>query len=313
MEEAVVVAGNDSGVAKPFLKWAGGKRQLLQQLDRFLPSGIKKGQIKRYIEPFVGGGAVFCHIAETYKIPELVISDLNLEVVNAYRTIQRSVNELIESLSHIQNSYFSLDSERQRDFFYEVRQRFNEERKDLKSEGSTNRTAQLIFLNRTCYNGLFRVNSSGEFNVPFGRYKNPAICSSDNLKRLSKVLQRTEIHHGDYTWCLDRVEKGSFVYFDPPYRPISKTANFNSYASIGFDDKEQQRLSEFYRVLHEKGALLMLSNSDPKNLSPNDHFFENEYEPFRIERVRAGRMINSRASARGSLSELLIVNYAEDH
>src|SRR5579883_320156 len=172
--------------AKPFLKWAGGKSQLLEQIANFLPEELIIGSIKKYIEPFVGGGAVFLHLAQCYKIEEFLIFDINTELVLAYKTIQNHVDELIHVLLNLQNKYLSLDEQERTHFYYEVRTQFNRQRHQVDfqktNQQAIERTAQIIFLNRTCFNGLFRVNSKGDFNVPVGRYKNPTICDSENLK-----------------------------------------------------------------------------------------------------------------------------------
>jgi DNA adenine methylase len=300
-------------VAKPFLKWAGGKRQLLPQIDRFFPQELKNGCIKRYVEPFVGSGAVFFHVAQSYAVDEFYISDSNPELIAAYRTIQRRVEDVISALRDIEICYLPLAEEERKAFFYEQRAQFNDALIgldfDTLPEGIVERTAQLIFLNRTCYNGLYRVNSRGEFNVPFGRYKKPAICDAANLEAAAKVLQQTEIHLGQYSDCVNVVDENTLVYFDPPYRPISVTANFTAYSKQVFDDKAQIDLAKFYRLLDKRGARLMLSNSDPKNVDPNDRFFESAYAGFRIEHVYARRRINSQPEKRGLIQELLIINY----
>jgi DNA adenine methylase len=299
--------------ARPFLKWAGGKRQLLPQIDHYLPETLKAGSIIRYVEPFVGSGAVFFHVAQKYAPHHLVISDFNPELIRAYRTIQRRVADLIPVLQDIENYYLPLGDAARKRFYYEQRSKFNEALPDVQHEPepqeNVERTAQLIFLNRTCYNGLFRVNSKGEFNVPSGRYKNPTICDAVNLQAVADLLQRTEIRFGPYDNCDSVIDGKTMVYFDPPYRPISKTANFTAYSQRQFDDEAQLDLARFYRKLDKQGARLMLSNSDPQNIDPDDSFFETAYAGFRIVRVQASRRINSRAEKRGLIYELLILNY----
>ncbi|MER3492173.1 MAG: modification methylase [Mastigocladus sp. ERB_26_2] len=298
---------------KPFLKWAGGKGQLLEQIEKFLPDELGSGSIKRYIEPFIGGGALFLYIANTYEIEEFVISDINSELVIVYKTIQKNVEKLIETLQEIQKKYLSLDNDERNLYFYQIRSQFNWRRHQINfqfySQEWIERTAQIIFLNRTCFNGLFRVNSKGDFNVPVGRYKDPTICDPDNLRVVAQILQKTQILHGDFTQCEELVDNKTLVYFDPPYRPISQTANFTSYSQYSFDDAEQLRLRDFFRVLDKKGAKLILSNSDPKNEDLNDNFFELAYKGYRIERLKAKRNINSNASKRQQINELLIMNY----
>ena len=299
--------------AQPFLKWAGGKTQLLAQIESFFPDELLKGSITKYIEPFVGGGAVFFKVANTYFIQEFFISDVNPELILAYKTIQKNIEDLISCLWEKQETYLALTEEERKIFFYQVRTDYNLKRNqmnfDTYSSHWIERTAQLIFLNRTCFNGLFRVNSKGEFNVPFGRYKKPRICDSDNLRRVSQILEKTTIQQGDFTKAQEFVDPNSFVYFDPPYRPISKTSNFNAYSQQTFNDSEQLRLRDFFQSLDQKGVKLLLSNSDPKNEDQNDDFFEDAYSDYRIERVKAARNINSKGSKRGKIKELLIMNY----
>ncbi|MBO3460637.1 DNA adenine methylase [Aetokthonos hydrillicola Thurmond2011] len=299
--------------AKPFLKWAGGKSQLLEQINTFFPQELMKGTIKKYIEPFVGGGAIFLYLAACYPIEEFFISDINPELVLAYQTIKHNLKDLISVLSDIQKQYLSLNEEERKEYYYQIRLQFNSQRYQINfdkySQKWAERTAQIIFLNRTCFNGLFRVNSKGYFNVPIGKYKNPTICDSENLKAVSQVLQKTHIRHGDYTLCEDFVDEYSLVYFDPPYRPISKTANFTSYSQKTFDDSEQLRLRDFFTLLDKKGAKLILSNSDPKNEDLSDNFFEIAYENYRIKKVKAKRNINCNSLKRKHIDELLITNY----
>lgn len=302
-----------STLAKPFLKWAGGKKQLLKQINKIFPQELKSGSIKRYIEPFIGGGAVFLHIAQLYEIDEFVISDVNAELILAYKTIQKNSEGLIKLLVSVQEKYLSLNEEDRKKYFYKIRLQFNSQRKRIDfqtyNQAWIERAAQLIFLNRTCFNGLFRVNSKGDFNVPVGRYKHPTICDQDNLRAVSQVLQKTQIYQGDFTECEEFVDEYSLIYFDPPYRPISKTANFTSYSQQTFDESEQLRLRDFFKILDKKGARLILSNSDPKNEESTDDFFELAYEGYRIKRVKATRNINSKATKRGQINELLIMNY----
>lgn len=299
--------------AKPFLKWAGGKTQLLEQIKAYFPAELARREIRKYVEPFLGGGAVFFYIAQTFKISEFYLFDRNEELVLAYNTIKRDVENLIERLCELQSEYQERQATDREEYFYAIRQEFNTQLPSIDfehfSKAWVERTAQLIFLNRTCFNGLFRVNPRGAFNVPFGRYSNPQICNPDNLREVSRVLQDATIKHGDFTDCKSVVTAKTFVYFDPPYRPISTTSSFTSYSKHYFGDEEQRRLAEFYRKLDAKGAKLMLSNSDPKNENAQDHFFEKLYAGFKIKRVEASRMINADATKRGKIKELLIMNY----
>ncbi len=299
--------------ARPFLKWAGGKGQLLDQIGRHLPAELREGRITKYAEPFIGGGAVFFSIANLFGLRECFISDMNEDLIQAYRTIQQQVEALIHRLEEIQRHYYGLTPGARKEFFYEVRQKFNRARG--RSEGSLWRhdaalqVARLIFLNRTCFNGLYRVNSRGDFNVPFGNYRNPRICDAPNLRSVSHSFQNAEIHFGDFTACKAFVDESTFVYLDPPYRPISRTASFNAYYKNPFDDAEQRRLAGFYQQLGSAGARLMLSNSDPHNENPQDMFFEELYAGFSIHKVVASRRINSNGAKRGPITELLITNY----
>jgi DNA adenine methylase len=300
-------------LAKPILKWAGGKSQLLEQIRKALPRELKMRQLTRYAEPFIGGGAVFFHIAQNFPVQQYYISDLNQELILLYKTIQRDVVALINQLGDIQERYYTLTSEQQEEFFYATRNTYNSKLHHVDfgnySHDWIERSTQIIFLNRTCFNGLFRVNSKGEFNVPFGDYKNPRICDADNLRAVSAILQNTIIEFADFTVCDRFVDSQTFVYFDPPYRPISKTASFKAYSKHDFNDDEQRRLADFYRNLDARGAKLMLSNSDPQNENPDDKFFEEIYAGFNIRKVIAARNINSNGAKRGHIFELLITNY----
>ena len=300
-------------IAKPVLKWAGGKGQLLKQIIQALPPEIYQGKIHRYVEPFVGGGAVFFWVAQNCHISEFYLSDVNQELILLYKTIKNEIHLLIEALKRIETEYFSLLIEQRKIYFLEKRIHYNKQKHRINYEEFNfdwiERSAYIIFLNRTCFNGLFRVNQKGEFNTPFGDYKNPRICHEENLLAVSQLLQKAIIKYQDFTAYQNKIDSQSFVYFDPPYRPLSKTANFKAYARFNFNDQEQERLAKFYRQLNQQGAKLMLSNSDPHNIDPQDNFFEKLYEDFSINKIQANRMINSKANRRGTISELLITNY----
>jgi DNA adenine methylase len=303
----------DTSRAHPFLKWAGGKRQLLEQLESYFPPELESGVLSRYVEPFIGSGAVFFKLFQTYRLRECLIADINPELILVYRTIQRQVGGLIEQLEELEARYLEQDEDGRRDFYYQTRERYNKQR-DVIDFGSydsawISRAAYMLFLNRTGFNGLFRVNSQGEFNVPCGRYTNPRILDAENLRNVSAVLNQVSIRYGDFETVADFVDHKTLVYFDPPYRPLSETAHFTTYSTEAFDDRQQLRLANFYRRLDAKGAKLMLSNSDPHNVDPQDDFFERAYRGFRIERLQAKRNINRDASKRGPISELLILNY----
>jgi DNA adenine methylase len=300
--------------AKPFLKWAGGKTQLLSQFAPFYPAELKQHQIEKYVEPFVGGGAVFFEIVQKFPIKKAFICDINQDLILVYQIIQKKPNFLLELLEKYQKKYYSCPIDDRKELFLEIRTQFNAQRIKIRyhrfSKAEIQRAAQFIFLNKTCYNGLFRLNLKKEFNVPFGNYKKPKILDIDNIQAVSKILQNTDIQCANYQACFDKADENTFIYFDPPYRPLSQTARFTSYTDNPFTDKEQTQLAAFFQKLAEqKSAKLMLSNSDPKNQNPNDRFFDDLYRGYYIHRVRANRMINSNAQKRGAISELLITNY----
>jgi DNA adenine methylase len=299
--------------ARPFLKWAGGKTQLLDEFSRRLPEDLKKGKITRYVEPFIGGGAFFFYLNQRFSFEQCYICDANEELTLSYRVIKTDTKKLIADLETLQTDYLSKNDEERESFFYEVRDAFNQKLPGINFKKYNSewieRTAQIIFLNRTCYNGLFRVNRKGEFNVPFGRYKNPEILNEDNLKDVATLLKTTRILPGDFTRCRKFVDNHTFVYFDPPYRPLNETSSFTSYSKGGFSDTDQVRLFAFFRELDEKGAKVMLSNSDPRNENPDDSFFDDLFAGYSIERVPAKRIINCNGARRGDISELVITNY----
>lgn len=264
--------------AGPFLKWAGGKGQLLQQYSPLFPT-----KWRTYVEPFLGGGAVFFHLQPSAA----VLSDINEELINVYVAVRDRVDELIEALRVHRN---------ERDYYYSVRA--------WKPATLTpvQRAARLIFLNRTCYNGLYRVNRKGQFNVPFGRYANPTICDQAGLRAASLVLGGADICAADFEDALERAQAGDFAYIDPPYNPLSATSSFTSYAEGGFGEGEQRRLASVYKRMDRRGVMLMLSNSASE-------LVRSLYTGFRIVEVTARRAINSKADGRGLIPELAILNY----
>jgi DNA adenine methylase len=300
--------------AKPFLKWAGGKNQLLEQFENYYPTELRKGKIEKYVEPFIGGGAVFFEIMQKYNIRSSYISDVNKNLILTYRVIQQHPDILLELLEQYQKEYDSTTEEKRANLFLSMRKHFNAQQFEINyskfSDNWIRRAALLIFLNKTCFNGLFRLNSKGEFNVPFGKYKKPTILDSCNIMSVSRILQNTEILISDYQNCFDSADEKTFIYFDPPYRPITKTASFTNYTGFEFTDKDQVKLAHFFKKLdNEKHSRLMLSNSDPKNENPDDCFFETIYNGYRLHRVHASRMINCNAAKRGRINELVITNY----
>ena len=289
--------------AKPFVKWAGGKTQLLEILRQKYPHRIEK-----YCEPFVGGGAVLFDVLNTFRPETVFINDINKELINTYRQIRDAADVLIAQLAEIQDTYRNQSLEKNKELFYEKRSRYNELKMNGTAAENLEKAALFIFLNKTCFNGLYRVNSNGFFNVPFNNAKNPAICDAENLQECSRLLQNVEMLDGDYKNCRNFIDDKTFVYIDPPYRPLTQTSAFTSYSESGFSDKEQIELGSFIEELSQKGAHIVASNSDPKNADANDTFFDDLYSSFRIERISASRMINSKSDGRGNINELLITN-----
>lgn len=295
-------------LAKPFIKWVGGKSQLLEEIKEKYPLKIEK-----YCEPFVGGGAVLFDILSSKHPETVLINDINKELINTYSQIKNNCNDMINQLSELQTIYKSHTLEENKAYFYEKRQRYNELKVNGNDAENLEKAALFIFLNKTCFNGLYRVNSKGLFNVPFNNAKNPLLCDEENLRACSEVLQNVEMRVGDYKECKDFIDSNTFVYIDPPYRPLSQTAAFTSYSENGFSDDDQKTLYKFIKeIITEKNAKVLVSNSDPKNTDVNDNFFDDLYDKnhFQIKRVSAARMINSNAKKRGTINELLISNIA---
>ena len=292
---------------KPFIKWVGGKGQLLSEINKLYPVELGKN-INKYAEIFLGGGAVLFDILSKYKLDEVYISDKNLELINTYKSIRDNVDILIKSLKEMEEQYIPLDNENRKDYYYKKREEYN----SLKINSEMNNIEKailFIFLNKTCFNGLYRVNKKGKFNVPMGAYKKPKICDEENLKNVSLTLRNVKIVYADYRESEKFIDDKTFVYIDPPYRPLNITSSFTSYTENDFNDKEQIELAEYINVLNKKGAKIVISNSDPKNNDIDDNFFDKLYKNYNINRVKATRMLNSNASLRGAINELLITNY----
>jgi len=293
---------------RPFVKWAGGKGSLIPQLNNFYPYELKIGIIERYIEPFVGGGAVLIDILQKYDIQEVYAFDINIDLINSYNVIKNNVEELITNLKQMEIEYLQLGQEERKNYFYNIRDEYNNYELE-ENEQNVQRAAQFIYLNRTCFNGLYRVNKNGKFNVPVGSYKNPTICDEENLRQLSQLIQNVQFQYGDYSRSMEYVTENTFVYFDPPYRPLNVTSGFTSYTKEDFNDDNQRELATFYGELNERNAKLMLSNSNPKNINKEDAFFDKIYQGFNINQIQAGRMINANSNGRGKISEILVTNY----
>lgn len=296
-------------IVKPFVKWAGGKNSLIPQLTKYYPVELKNGNIERYVEPFVGGGAVLLDILQKYEVKEAYAFDINKDLINCYNVIKNDVEALIQELDKKEKDFLILESDNRQKYFYNIRTEYNSY--VLNDELNIKRASEFIFLNRTCFNGLYRVNKDGKFNVPCGKYKNPTICDSKNLRNLSKLIQNVTFEYGDYRKSESLITENTFVYFDPPYRPLSVTSGFTSYTKEDFNDENQKELALYYNQLNLKNAKLMLNNSNPKNVNEEDNFFDTIYNGFIINEVSAKRMINSNAKGRGEISELLITNYEE--
>ena len=297
----------ESKSVKPFLKWAGGKGQLLKEIEKYYP--FDNGTVTKYAEPFVGGGAVLFDILSKYSLEQIYISDVNVALINTYVVIRKHIGELIGLLNKYQNEYIPLETEERKLYYMAKRERFNNLKANGNESENIEKAALMIFLNRTCFNGLYRVNKKGFFNVPMGAYKNPLICDEKNLCAVSEKLQNVRIVCGDYKKSAEFIDRHTFVYFDPPYRPLTKTANFTAYTESLFDDEKQIELAEFAESMHKKGAKVVVSNSDPKNSDTKDDFFDNIYSSHKIKRVEATRMINCNSEARGKIKELLISNF----
>ncbi|MDO8517168.1 MAG: DNA adenine methylase [Nanoarchaeota archaeon] len=266
------------------IKWAGGKKQLLEQFETFFPK-----YIERYFEPFVGGGTIAFYLLKTHsEIKKIFLSDINEELIITYNIVKSNIEELISLLKEYKLKH-------NKEFFYKIRA------EDVKKLTPLQIAARFIYLNRTCFNGLYRVNSKGQFNVPIGSYKNPAICNEEDLREISKLLQKDDIKVAQFYDAVKKAKKGDFIYFDPPYYPL-KRESFTTYTKDNFLEKEQEKLAELFKELDKKGCKVMLSNSDTS-------FIKNLYKGYNIRFVKATRMINCDATKRGKINEVVITNY----
>jgi DNA adenine methylase len=285
--------------------------------------------IIKYVEPFIGGGAMYFHLKNNYHIRESYISDNNSDLILTYHIIKNCSKQLIEILKEMETQHTHKAEEKRKKNYYTIRDAYNQQdvdyqelinyfdfSNDIVSSDHTKlplewieRAGYFIFLNKTCYNGLYRLNSNGKFNVPFGRYKNPLICDEVNLLEVQNILKNAVIFQGDFSESQNYINEESFVYLDPPYRPLNSTSNFTSYSTGRFNDSSQKKLAEFFKEIDRRGARVMLSNSDPQNHDENDNFFDDLYGGYEIERVAAKRNINRDAKKRGVINELIIRNY----
>lgn len=280
--------------AQPFIKWVGGKRQLLPQLFEYLPNPMPT----KYAELFLGGGAMFWDLSQRFDFEQIILNDSNYRLREAYIVIWYRPSEITQRLKLFESIYLNKNEEEKESFYYQCRERFNS-----LEPGLIERTALLIFLNKTGFNGLYRVNKKDEFNVPHGRYKNPKICDEENLMACSDLLRQLPVTLLKLSYEQINLDlSGFFIYLDPPYKPISKTSNFTGYSG-GFDDSDQERLAQKVKQWHEQGAKIMISNS----YLPD--YFESLYPDFKLIEVKASRAVNSDPSKRGKVSELLMINY----
>ena len=291
--------------AKPFVKWVGGKGRILPALSSLLPADLHNLNGLTYIEPFAGGGAMLFYMLRTYpNICRALINDVNPNLIKAYLTVRNNPEELITLLHDKAVEYHNLPSENsRREYYLSLRQRFN-----TQSCTRTENSVMFLFLNRTCFNGLYRVNTENAFNVAFGRYNNPTKSDEENIRAASRLLQKVEIVTGDFEQAESYTGRNTFVYIDPPYRPISNSSGFTQYSPAGFDDREQIRLKHFIDRLSPH-ARIMASNSDCRGRNPDDTFLEELYAGYRIDRIQVPRSINANPHGRSKLSELVIRNY----
>lgn len=275
----------------PFVKWAGGKRQLISQMKKFFPNNFNN-----YIEPFVGGGAVFFHLFKNNRIKnKVILIDINKDLINCYKVIKNDVESLIEELMIHEKDKMN------KKYYYKIRS-LDRDPIEYNKLSNVEKAARIIYMNRVCFNGLYRVNSKGQFNVPFGRYKNPTVCDQENLRVVSKALKNVVLVHGSYEECLNYIEKNDFIYLDPPYHPKSGSSSFTSYTKEDFQKQSQIELHKLFQKLSKKKCFLMLSNS-------YTDFIKDLYKDYILKTLKAKRAINSDAEKRGKIKEILILNY----
>ena len=279
--------------AKPFIKWVGGKSKLIPELEKYFPK-----KFNRYFEPFVGGGALFFQIIQNYKVDSSSINDINKKLIIAYKQIQKNPKKLIALLKNIETEYKKLSLVDQKKYFYDIREKYNK-----KSLDNNTTTAYLIFLNKTCFNGMYRENSKGEYNIPFGDQKNPTICDEENILAVSKSLKNTEITNLSFEQAVKKCKKGDFVYFDPPYYPVNATSNFTSYHKNTFGPGDQKKLRDIFTSLTKKGCFVLLSNS-------NTEFIKDLYKNYKefFKYIYAARSINSKGNGRGKIKEIAVID-----
>ncbi|UUX33550.1 DNA adenine methylase [Fundicoccus culcitae] len=290
--------------AKPFVKWAGGKSKLSSTILDFSSTKLDFDDFDTYMEPFVGGGGMFFAVANQHNFKKKIISDNNLQLINTYKVIKENVNGLITELDKIQNEFNALPSmDDKKEYYLFLRATFN---KHLLSDNLVKQSSLLIALNKLGFNGLYRVNGKGEFNVPFGQKKTANLYSKNNLHNVNHILQTTEIYHLDFRDTIEFVDEKTLVYIDSPYRPLPGTQAFK-YQKSDFDDNDQIELAEYCQEINHRNGSFILSNSDPIQKDPNDFFFDDLYKDFDIARIDARRSIGATASRRGVVSEILVI------
>lgn len=293
--------------AKPFVKWVGGKRQLIPVLEEKFPEKLGS-TVTRYAEPFLGGGAVLFHLLKSYNLEEIWVNDLNVGLVTTYRAIQSDVGIFITLLKELQQEFISLEGEARKNYFLRRREEYNQ-LLPVTRDVNLRLAVLFMFLNRTAFNGIYRVNRKGQFNVPYGNYANPKIVDEDNLKKVNEALQNVVVNLGSYQDCANWVDERTFMYVDPPYRPLTTSSSFAAYTSSGFNDDSQRELARFLQVQSDRGVKIMMSNSDPKNVDFKDDFFDDLYSWGHLHRISARRSVNSDSTKRGAVSEILFTNY----
>lgn len=307
-----MAAKSDQLAVNSLVKWAGGKKRLAPTIEQLAMTKVDFNEIDTYVEPFAGGASMFLYMVTKYHFKRQIISDFNPDLINVYRQVRDNPIDLVTRLQKIQQDYNCLsDSDEmsaKKAFFYDIREQYNTE---LLSEDtqSLNHAVLFLFLNKADFNGLYRVNSKGLFNVPFGRRKKLNLYDHDNLMTIATLLKDTEILVGDYQNTAQYADKNTFFYLDPPYRPLTNSASFTSYTKSDFNDNSQKQLAEFAKKIANQGAHFALSNSDPHQSDPEDDFFDDLYASFDIKRIQASRMISATSRGRGNVSELLIVHW----
>ncbi|MHC5268420.1 DNA adenine methylase [Enterococcus sp. LJL98] len=292
------------------VKWAGGKSKLAPVIEEQILKSIKIEKMDTYIEPFLGGGSFFFYMIQKYDFKRVIISDINKELINLYKVIQQQPVQFIENAKRIQDEYNSLqDLESKSIFFYDIRGKYNH---SISGEKNVSldiiQASYFLFLNKVGFNGLYRVNSKGLYNVPFGKREKANLFKEENILGVSKLLENVTILNCNYDQTLEYANEQTLFYFDPPYRPLSTSSSFTSYAKSNFNDNSQIQLANFCKEINARGVKFALSNSDPKNNDIEDHFFDDLYSDFFVNRIQAHRMIGAKANSRGKVSEILVTN-----